>query len=291
MKKAITLLLAIVMCLSLCACGKAGDYEAAIALMEAGNYEEAIVAFTELGDYEDSIQKLEECENILSYAEAIALFEGEQYEDALAIFTALGNYQDSQEKKVECENALAYQNAVDAIASGDYEKAYTTLVPLGEYKDVPELLTHFKKVEITSENWSEYFIMVEEPEYIKNDFNENADIHFNYYFSLNENAERHIFNSMESEVVLEIAFTTIARDVQFEKVSDKYEVVPINYSGPVIEESCTYIFGMGQSEKSSFYYTSKLEIPAMEPGAPTSAWFLLDNYDVIRAQGSIFLYE
>lgn len=298
MKKAITLILTITLCLSLCACGKAGDYEAAVALMDAGNYEEAIVAFTELGDYEDSAQKLEECENILAYAEAIALFEAEQYEDALAIFTALGDYQDSLEKKLECENALAYQNALDLIASGDYENAYTTLVGLGDYKDVPELLTHFKEVEITTENWSEYFVVVEEPEYIKNDFNENVDIQFAYYLTLNEDTDNRIFKPSESKVIFEFTYDTVIKDVQFEKAIDKYEVLPANpiFSTDVYREISTLTWEKEMPIKEPLYSTTVMAAaPAPEPGTepetPPTAWFLAENFEATRTQGSIFIYE
>ena len=78
MKKIISLLVVLALCLCLCSCGKADDYDAAMALMDSGNYEGAIAAFTELGDYEDSIQKTEECHSILSYKDATALFDAER---------------------------------------------------------------------------------------------------------------------------------------------------------------------------------------------------------------------
>ena len=298
MKKLVSLILVMAMVLSLCACGKADDYEAAIALMEAGNYEEAIAAFTELGDYEASAQKLEECENILAYAEAIALFEEEQYEDALAIFTALGDYKDCLEKKVECENALAYQAALDMIASGDYENAYTALVELGDYKDVPELLTHFKEVEITTENWSDYFVVVEEPEYIKNDFNENVDIQFAYYLTLHEDADNRIFKPSESKVVFEFSYDIIIKDVHFDKTIDEYEVLPANpiFSTDVDKEISTLTWEKEIPNKEPLYCTTVMAAaPAVEPGTepetPSTAWFLAENFEATRTQGSIFIYE
>lgn len=39
MKKSITLILAIVLCLSLCACGKTDDYEATVVSIDGGNHE------------------------------------------------------------------------------------------------------------------------------------------------------------------------------------------------------------------------------------------------------------
>lgn len=291
MKKLGLLILVLTMVVSLCACGKAGDYEAAIALMEAGNYTEAVAAFAELGDYEDSVQKLEECENILSYAEAVALFEEEQYEDALAIFTALGNYQDSVEKKLECENALAYQSALDLIASGDYENAYTTLMSLEEYKDVPELLTHFKEVEITPENWREYFVVVEEPEYTKNDFNENTHLNFAYWLLLNDEIEKCIYNPLACKVIFEFEYLTVLKDVSFSKTADEFEIGK-NWGFPSKWDG-TLVWEMEQSTNKPIYHTAYAAPPAFEPGqdAPQNGKMMVEEMDAVRAQGSIYIYE
>ena len=52
MKKAVALLLALSMVLSLCGCGNSQkkDYEKAISLFDEGSYEEAQAIFEELGD-------------------------------------------------------------------------------------------------------------------------------------------------------------------------------------------------------------------------------------------------
>lgn len=172
MKKAIALLLALVMCLCLCACGKASDYEAAVSLMDAGSYEEAITAFAELGDYEDSSQKLAECENVVSYSKALALFESGEFEDALAIFSTLGDYQDSAEKKVECENEIAYNEAIALIEAGQYQEARVIFQRIPEHEDVTDYLARYKTIEITPENWEEYFMTVQNPRWQENAFGE-----------------------------------------------------------------------------------------------------------------------
>lgn len=293
MKKLLSLILVMAMVLSLCACGKADDYEAAIALMEAGNYEEAMAAFTELGDYEDSAQKLEECENILAYAEAVALFDAEQYEDALAIFSALGDYQDSLEKKAECENALAYQAALDMIDSGDYENAYTALVELGDYKDVPEMLTHFKEVEITPENWSEYFVVVEKPRYIKNDFGEITDIlFFEYTLFLKEEISSRVFNAEQSNVIFEFTFDAIYKDVQFGITEGDYISSDSEYfRRHNFQDLTTLTYNHLSSENHFSLGYGKIE-EAVGPGQEAPfAYCTCENFNATRAQGSIFVYE
>lgn len=294
MKKLVSLILVMAMVLSLCACGKADDYEAAIALMEAENYEEAIAAFTELGDYEDSAQKLAECEDALSYAKAVSLFEAEQYEDALAIFTTLGDYRDSLEKKAECENALAYQAALDMIASGDYEKAYTALVELGNYKDVPELLTHFKEVDITPENWRDYFVVAEEPEYIKNDFNEIIDIVLSYYLCLNDKILSKIYSPAECTVIFELCFDETPKDIQLGSEEDNYVISNSEYfKAHKRQESTTLTYAYSSSPKCFIVRNNRIaEAAAVGQTEPApSAYIVPENFEATRTQGSIFIYE
>lgn len=99
MKKAVSLalVLALVASLSLCAYGKAGDYEEAVALMEAENYEEAVAIFLELGDYEDSAEMVLDCQ----YRIAVNTFNSEDYATAMNLFAALGDYSDAEEYRLE----------------------------------------------------------------------------------------------------------------------------------------------------------------------------------------------
>lgn len=69
MKKVLSLILAVMLLLSLCACGtsensenKQQDYETASRYMKQGKYEEAIDAFNALGNYKDSKDMAKYCE-------------------------------------------------------------------------------------------------------------------------------------------------------------------------------------------------------------------------------------
>lgn len=115
--------LLLVLSLVLCACGKADDYDAAVALMEAENYESAIAAFSELGDYEDSDQRLEECTDAIAYAEASLLLEQGNYAEAQILFEKLGNYEDSSEKAKHCAEEILYSSAVALAEAGNYTEA------------------------------------------------------------------------------------------------------------------------------------------------------------------------
>lgn len=75
------------------------NYNKAVALMEAGQYDEAIAAFEALDGYKDSAAKVEEVKaKASSYAEAEALLaEGKTYEAATAFYSAKG-YKDAWER-------------------------------------------------------------------------------------------------------------------------------------------------------------------------------------------------
>lgn len=295
MKKIIPLILTIALCLSLCACGKADDYEAAVALMDGGNYEKAIEAFLELGNYEDSTQKLEECENILSYTEAVALLSVEQYKEAFAIFSELGDYGDSIEKVAECEKAIAYESAISLLNAGDYGQAYTVLRDLGDYKDVSELLTHFVEAEITPENWSEYFSITIVPEYMKNDFNEITYLDLNYTLDIKDEIANRIFDEKNSNVIFEFNYTSIRKDLQFDIVSGEYQILNPVYMMDITMDYTEVLKWEAQGSVKPIIEEAACWIaPPAEAGQPVDGYqymALAEEFNAIRTQGSIFIYE
>ena len=129
-------------------------YNAAVALAEAGQYDEAIAAFTELGDYKDSAEQINET----TYNQAVTLLESENYDEAISIFTKLGNYKDSANQvehaiNLQTEAALLndYQTAIDLLNTEPGTKEYyeavaesrQLLVSLNGYRDSNELLQNF----------------------------------------------------------------------------------------------------------------------------------------------------
>ena len=68
-------------------------YNTAVALAEAGQYDEAIAAFTELGEYKDSA---EQSANAGEYQVALRLLDAGAYGRARAAFEALGDYKDAR---------------------------------------------------------------------------------------------------------------------------------------------------------------------------------------------------
>ncbi len=115
------------------------QYDAAASMQQAGKYEEAIAAFTALGDYRDSSAKIVECQNGIKereYQAAIALQQAGKYEEAIVAFTALGSYNDSAMQIRETK----YLQAKALLTAGNYTKAYSAFVDIKGYKDVDNLL-------------------------------------------------------------------------------------------------------------------------------------------------------
>lgn len=137
------------------------QYNSALALMEAGEYDEAYAAFEALGSYSDSQSRLQQITantyfaqglydkvgNIYAsldtkyqdhaadfeamYNTAVAQLNAGNYDDAIATFTRLGNYSDSKEKI----NETNYRKAESLAASGDIAAASTLFSELGTYSD------------------------------------------------------------------------------------------------------------------------------------------------------------
>ena len=148
MKKIISLLLALVMCLSLCACGKEDDYESAVALMEAGEYQQAIIAFEAIEEYRNIREKISFCENAMleeKYNFALSLMESGEYQQAMAVFEELSDYSDSKTRIESCEVALEeqwlqerYNAAAQLEEDGNTAQAAIAFGKLGDYQDSKE---------------------------------------------------------------------------------------------------------------------------------------------------------
>ena len=77
------------------------DYNNAVALMEAENYEEAIAAFEILDGYKDSVDKIAVCHDMIQeeiYCEAVALMDAGKLREACTVFNYIASYKDSAEK-------------------------------------------------------------------------------------------------------------------------------------------------------------------------------------------------
>ena len=118
-------------------------YNAAVKLMNDGQYSEAISAFEKLDGYKDSEERIIECKSSIEYNDAIQLMNKGRYEAAITAFEALDGFKDSNEKIIE----IKYNEAVQLMNDGSPLTAYQMFLRLDDYKDSAEL---------TEKCWSQY---------------------------------------------------------------------------------------------------------------------------------------
>lgn len=105
-KKALYIIPALVLCLSLCACAKKATpeiieaYNNANACFSQERYEDAAGFYLEAGDYEDAQQKLLEI-----YYYAVNCYEQEKYDEAMPLFDILSDWE-------QHKDSIAYYNAM-----------------------------------------------------------------------------------------------------------------------------------------------------------------------------------
>lgn len=110
---------------------KEETYQKAIALEEAGEYNQAILIYEKLGDYKDCMERIEKAKIELRYQEAVKEEEKENYSGAFQIYEELGEYKDSIARASFCVKKYQALNRVQSIETSDvasrheYELVYT----------------------------------------------------------------------------------------------------------------------------------------------------------------------
>jgi outer membrane protein assembly factor BamD (BamD/ComL family) len=117
------------------------NYNKAVSLMDAGNYDEAITAFEAMDGYKDSAAQITECKNLKAYHAAAELMDSGDYPGAITAFEALGDYSDCADKAEECaelQNEADYQAALALMNDGRYQNAISAFEKLGDFSDSAE---------------------------------------------------------------------------------------------------------------------------------------------------------
>lgn len=91
---------------------KEETYQKAIALEEAGEYNQAILIYEKLGDYKDCMERIEKVKVELRYQEAVKEEEEENYSGAFQIYEELGEYKDSIARASFCVKKYQALNRV-----------------------------------------------------------------------------------------------------------------------------------------------------------------------------------
>ena len=91
---------------------KEETYQKAIALEEAGEYNQAILIYEKLGDYKDCMERIEKVKIELRYQEAVKEEEEENYSGAFQIYEELGEYKDGIARASFCVKKYQALNRV-----------------------------------------------------------------------------------------------------------------------------------------------------------------------------------
>lgn len=91
---------------------KEETYQKAIALEEAGEYNQAILIYEKLGDYKDCMERIEKVKIELRYQEAVKEEEEGNYSGAFQIYEELGEYKDSIARASFCVKKYQALNRV-----------------------------------------------------------------------------------------------------------------------------------------------------------------------------------
>ena len=151
MKKAISQIMALVLAILLmmsAALAESTDdaalqtqYDAALALYEAGDYAGAYEAFSALDGFSDSRAKAGDSKRLwktTTYKEALSLYNQKEYAQAKALFEELGNYEKSKSYLSNCVTQLQrgdYLRAKELYSNGEYAEAKALFESLGSFSD------------------------------------------------------------------------------------------------------------------------------------------------------------
>lgn len=106
---------------------KEETYQKAIALEEAGEYNQAILIYEKLGDYKDCMERIEKVKIELRYQEAVKEEEEENYSGAFQIYEELGEYKDSIDRASFCvKKYQALNREVEIELAADETTGYVT---------------------------------------------------------------------------------------------------------------------------------------------------------------------
>lgn len=202
------------------------QYNKALELLDAKDYDGAEKVFTELGDYRDSVEQIED----IPYKQAEDLLNDGDYEEAAKAFRKLGDYADSESRVTEIYQLL-YDQAVALLDAGDYEEAISILEHLSDYENVEDDLEKARYL---------YAIELEDAGQYAEAFNIVSKISDNYldaaklkkYIEANKDYENGDYENAAS-LYLECG--------SYEEASAKYTEIVCKLAGDLISESNDFI--------------------------------------------------
>ncbi len=157
-------------------------------------------------------------------------------------------------------------------------------VGIGNYRN----LALYEEIEITKENWDQYFELVEEGKFSDNAFGEFESFTYYQYLSLKSEYVDRISSSL-SKLAMELDFTYGNKGCKLDKanksytLTDSYDVSDYDY------ESSIHEFSYGEYEDELYYRTTLMSAYYNEDESYLSSF--KTDMKVLRTQGSIYLLK
>ena len=300
----------VVLCLLLSTCGnKGGKYDELVAMLEKGEYQSAHY-------YIDSLQRKEQEENKKEEQKEsqIAILYGEwtlnsNYGNEDAFETVSFNKDgsckigkdtlkwrmtDEQDTYINVDvtegETKAYRvglslgNKEITLSLSQYEGEDGMTKSVGEYRN----LDFYEAIEITTENWDEYFEITDEGKFSENAFGEVEGFNYYQYLSLKEEYIDKFSNSL-SKLVMELDFTYGKKGCEVDLPNKKYTLLDSYEVDTYDRDSSDYTFNYSNHENEEYYRTTLM-----------SSYFNKDNgylsdfktaMEVIRVKGTIYLLK
>ena len=222
----------------------------------------------------------------LAYQQALELFEQGDYTAAATIFTGLGSYQGSQYMLSEINMAQKYDEAMALVAAQKYPEAFRALSELGDYKDVAQQLQRFRAVEITIDNWQEYFEFLSEDRLVQNNAGEYVQAYFTYSMQMKDGVFSRIYDFARNNVAITVAYQKQLMEFSLDPQSGIYSIEQSTNSYSAVFPYTKPLLFVGNQQKIIIDDSSTVDF-----GPEGYYCEVRKNFRVNEAQGYLFLYE
>ncbi len=131
-----------------------------------------------------------------------------------------------------CKEKKAFETALECIENGNYAEAKTIFETIPDYEGVDGYLAKYVDIEITADNWEEYFEIVETPIWEANAFDEGELLCIKFIIELRDEYEPFLLNA---DVAMEFEFVEETHVIDIDGPNFAYvvtdEVIPVNGIG------------------------------------------------------------